>query len=60
MLKRWSPVVSIAAVILFFIWGYLDTFEHSWIAFLFAGLAYAVLRAIDKKNKDDGGSEGSL
>ena len=48
--KRWIPVISIASVIVFFIWGWIDTFEHSWLAFVIAGLAMAVLRAFDKKN----------
>ena len=47
--KRWTPVVSIASVIIFFIWGWLDTYKHSWIIFLVAGLVMAVMRAMDKK-----------
>ena len=51
--KRWTPVISIASVIIFFLWGWVDTFQHSWIAFLIAGLAMAVLRAMDKKSGND-------
>ena len=53
MAKRWTPVISTASVVLFFIWGYLDSFEHSWISFLIAGLAMAILRALDNKDSDN-------
>lgn len=52
-LKRWTPVVSIASVIIFFIWGWLDSYSHSWIIFMVAGLVMAVFGALDKKNKGD-------
>ena len=49
-LKRWIPVIAIASVVLFFVWGWLEgTYAHAWISFLIAGLAMAVLRAMDKK-----------
>lgn len=54
-MKRWIPVISIASVIVFFIWGFVEgTYEHSWISFLLAGLAMAILRATEKKK---GGSD---
>lgn len=50
-MKRWIPVISIASVIVFFIWGFIEgNYSHSWISFLLAGLAMAILRAVDKKN----------
>lgn len=36
----------------FFIWGWVEgSFAHSWIIFLVAGGAFAVLGAIKKNNK---------
>lgn len=55
-LKKWTPVVSIASVIIFFIWGWLEgSFKHSWLIFIVAGLAMVIMRAMDKKdnNKDN-------
>lgn len=53
-MKKWIPVISIASVVVFFIWGFIEgTYEHSWITFLLAGLAMAILKAMDKK-KDRG------
>ena len=54
--KKWTPVVSIASVIIFFIWGWLEgSFKHSWLIFIVAGLAMMIMRAMDKKdnNKDN-------
>lgn len=56
-LNRWMPVVSIASVIIFFIWGWLDTYQHSWIIFMVAGLAMAVMKAMSK-NDDNSGKGG--
>jgi uncharacterized membrane protein YjjP (DUF1212 family) len=50
--KRWTSVISISSVIVFFIWGWIDTFQRSWLIFMVAGLAMAVLRAMDKKDSD--------
>ena len=55
-LTKWTPVVSIASVIIFFIWGWLEgSFKHSWLIFIVAGLAMAIMRAMDKtdNNKDN-------
>ena len=55
-LKKWTPVVSIASVIIFFIWGWLEgSFKHSWLIFIVAGLVMVIMRAMDKKdnNKDN-------
>ena len=48
-----SIVIPIAAVVIFFIWGWIEgSFAHSWIIFLVAGGAFAVLGAIKKNNKE--------
>ena len=62
--NRWQPVISIASVVIFFLWGWLDTFQHSWLIFVVGGLAMAVLRAKSgnsggKKNGNDSGDSGS-
>ncbi len=45
MLMRIIPTV---ALVIFFIWGWLDTFQHSWLIFVVAGGAMAVLSGIEK------------
>ena len=52
-LKKWTPVVSIASVIIFFLWGWLEgSFKHSWLIFIAAGLAMMIMRAMDKKDNN--------
>lgn len=52
MFKKWTPVLSIASVILFFIWGFIEgNYSHSWIVFLLVPLGMAILKAIDKKEE---------
>lgn len=48
-----SIIIPVAAVFIFFIWGWIEgSFAHSWIIFLVAGGAFAVLGAIKKNNKE--------
>ncbi|MBR3240784.1 MAG: hypothetical protein IKF99_20410 [Oscillospiraceae bacterium] len=56
--KTLNTMIPILAVVIFFIWGWIDTFQHSWLIFVIAGGAMAVISAIsnskDKnKNKSD-------
>ncbi len=52
MVKKWTPVLSIASVILFFIWGFIEgNYSHCWIVFLLVPLGMAILKAIDKKEE---------
>ena len=52
-MKKWIPVISIASVIIFFIWGFIEgTYQHSWIIFMFAGLADVIISILDRKDKD--------
>ncbi len=53
MMKKWTPVLSISAVIIFFIWGFIEgSYAHSWIAFFIVPLGMAILKALDKDDKD--------
>ena len=56
MWKKWTPVFCIAAVIIFFIWGFIEgSSDHSWIAFFIVPLGMFIMKAIDKG--DDGGAK---
>ena len=52
--KTLNTMIPILAVVIFFIWGWIDTFQHSWLIFVIAGGAMAVISAISKgKNKNE-------
>ena len=46
--KTLNTMIPILAVVIFFIWGWLDTFQHSWLIFVVAGGAMAVLSGMEK------------
>ena len=46
--KTLNILIPILATVIFFIWGWLDTFEHSWLIYVIAGGAMAVISAMDK------------
>ena len=47
-----SIIIPIATLIIFFIWGWIEgSFVHSWLIFIAAGGAFAVL-GVMKKNKN--------
>ena len=50
------PAISMGSVLVFFIWGYIEgTFQHSWLIFLAAGIAIALVSIAQKnKNTNDG------
>ena len=51
--KKLYPIFSIAAVIIFFIWGWIEgSYQHSWLIFLFVPLAMGIVNAMDSKDKD--------
>ncbi len=48
------PIISIAAVIIFFIWGWIEgTFAHSWIIFLGVPLGMLIIKALGKGDMDE-------
>ena len=50
--KTLNLIIPIASVVIFFIWGWLEgNYQHSWIIFLVAGGAMAVVANMDKNNK---------
>ncbi|MBR2274991.1 MAG: hypothetical protein IJ873_02875 [Lachnospiraceae bacterium] len=58
--KKLYPVFSIAALIIFFIWGWIEgSFEHSWIIFLAVPVAIAIVNAMDGKDDKKGGEKGA-
>ncbi len=46
-------IIAVAAILIMFIWGYLDTFQHSWLIFLVAGAAIAVVSNVYKDKEKD-------
>jgi hypothetical protein len=59
--KRWTPVVSMAAVLIFFVWGFIEgSFKHSWVIFIASGLAIVVLGILDKNNSGDNSEDISM
>ena len=46
--KTLNTMIPILAVVIFFIWGWIDTFQHSWLIFVVAGGAMAVLSGMEK------------
>ena len=46
--KMWMRIIPTVALVIFFIWGWLDTFQHSWLIFVVAGGAMAVLSGMEK------------
>ena len=59
--KQWTPAVSIAAVIIFFIWGFIEgSFKHSWLIFIVSGLVIVVFGILDKNNGGDNSEDISV
>ncbi len=50
--KTITMIIGMIAFIIFFIWGYLDTFEHSWLAFVIGVMACGVVRMV-RKDKEE-------
>ena len=51
--KYLIPVISIAAVIIFFIWGTIEkTYSHAWMIFLVAGLLDVIVAGMKKKDSE--------
>ena len=50
-MRAYTPVIAMVALVIFFVWGWLDTFAHSWLIFIVAGI-FIVAISIYEKNKD--------
>ena len=52
--KTLNVVIPVASVVIFFVWGWLEhSFTHSWIIFVIAGGAMAILSNMDKDKKTE-------
>ena len=51
--KMLMKIIPTVALVIFFIWGWLDTFQHSWLIFLVAGGAMTVLTSMEKNKTKD-------
>ena len=49
--KTLNILIPILATVIFFIWGWVDSFEHSWLIYVIAGGAMAVLSSMGKNRK---------
>lgn len=49
-LKPYIPVVAMIGLVIFFIWGWLDTFQHSWLIFIVVGIAIVFMSIYDKEH----------
>ena len=49
-LKPYIPVVAMIGLVIFFIWGWLDTFQHSWLIFIVVGIAIVFISIYDKEH----------
>lgn len=49
-LKPYIPIVAMVSLVIFFVWGWLDTFQHSWLIFIVAGIAIAFISIYDKES----------
>ena len=55
-MRKMIPVIAMIGVLVMLIWGYLDTFEHSWLAMLVVGI---VIVAISIYEKDRQGKQNN-
>ena len=49
--KTLNMIIPAASLIIFFIWGWLDTFQHSWLIFVVSGVAMGIVANMDKNKK---------
>ena len=47
-------IISMVSAVIFFVWGMIDSYSHSWIIFMIGGVACASVSIINniKKEKD--------
>lgn len=43
-----TAIISMCSVVVFFVWGWLDTYQHFWIVFIICGIAIAAVSMIRK------------
>ncbi len=47
-MRKMIPVIAMIGVLVMLIWGYLDTFEHSWLAIMAAGIVIVAVSIYEK------------
>ncbi|MBQ7700926.1 MAG: hypothetical protein IJT54_00830 [Candidatus Methanomethylophilaceae archaeon] len=52
-MRKMTPVIAMIGVLIFFIWGYLDTFEHSWLTFIAVGIIIVAISIIEKDKRGE-------
>ena len=51
-MRKMIPVIAMIGVLVMLIWGYLDTFEHSWLAMLVVGIVIVAISIYEKDRQD--------
>ena len=51
--RKLIPIVAMVSVLIFFVWGWLDTFQRSWIIFIVAGIAIVALSIFGKEKQNN-------
>ena len=52
--KTLNTMIPILAVVIFFIWGWIEgSYRHSWLVFVIAGGAMAVILAMNKNKEKE-------
>ena len=49
-LKSYTPIIAMISLVIFFVWGWLDTFQHSWLIFIVAGIRIVFISIYDKEH----------
>lgn len=47
-LRKLTPIVAMVGVLIFFIWGWFDSFGRSWIIFIVVGIVIVAFSIIEK------------
>lgn len=50
-LRKLTPIVAMVSLLIFFIWGWFDSFGHSWIIFIVAGIVIVAFSIIEKEKE---------
>lgn len=51
-MRKMTPVIAMIGVLIFFIWGWLDTFSHSWLIFIVVGIVIVAISIIEKDKEE--------
>ena len=48
-----NQIISASSVVIMFIWGRLDTFQHSWIAVFIGGIAVGIIASVNARKEKE-------